>query len=467
MAVAPQPVAYPPLLDFGLVQRGDKRTLLLQIGNLGGPGTNLQVRCRESHSPFRISKGKAAYTDRPFPVNYEISIDTQRLASNSTHRAWLEVNLDGMLTHVELRLQIGAARQRRLHARLQPHLPKRWLTGVLIAILAMLLVGAIVATVPTFTALPALPRFTLPSFFARSLHDLQTTDLLFAVGESGTPTVYVGGHGGSQPKGLGISGRGAVGSTASQQVAYLGVDHEVHLLALGSGQQQTVTHDGEAKAALSWSPDGSRVAYLVGAGASQRIGVYVVASGEESYLPGAVTTGVSHYAWSPDGQVLLFDLWQGQERRVYRIGVDGSGLQQLTHFDSWGGAWSADGRSLVVSSAQGLHRLDSQGRTVTQVSAVVGEAPSWSADGKWLAYLTTAAERQGQMLWLLEVASGQAEVVASESVSYRWSPTGALLGYVTGRARGETPLLYLWTLTPGAQPTLVAEVNDPLFQWIK
>jgi hypothetical protein len=73
-----------------------------------------------------------------------------------------------------------------------------------------------------------------------------------------------------------------------------------------------------------------------------------------------------------------------------------------------------------------------------------------------------------QTLWVMNVANRQAVAVSSESVSYQWSPSGALLGYVTGRTmQGETPLLYLWTLTPGHQPQLVAEVNDPLFHWTK
>jgi len=333
--------------------------------------------------------------------------------------------------------------------------------------LATLLLSAILAALPAFTTLPALSGLAIPAFFTHALHDLQSTDLLFAVGESGTPTLYVGTSNGSQPKALGISVRSAVGSAATQQVAYLDNDHAVHLLALDSGERQVVISDGEVKTALSWSPDGKRLAYLVGSGETSRIGVYDVQQGRVSYLPGEVTTGVSHYAWSPDGQTLAFDLWQGQERRVYRIGVNGSGLQQLTHIDSWGGAWSADGRALVVSSPEGLYRLDSQGRTLTQVSTVAAETPSWSMDGKWLAYLTSAADSQGQTLWVMDVATGDAHVVANESVSYRWSPAGALLGYVTGRARGETPLLYLWTVTPGAQPHLVAEVNDPLFQWMR
>ena len=463
MVVAPQPVVYPPLIDFGLVQRGDKRTLPLQVGNLGGPVSNLHVRCRESNSPFHLSRGKAAYADRPFPVNYEVSIDSQRLAANTAHQTWVEVNMDGIVTHVELRLQVSAAPQRRLHAKRPFPWPKRWLTVVL----ATLLLSAILAALPVFTTLPALPGLAIPSFFTKALYDLQTTDLLFAVGESGTPTLYVGTSHGSQPQALGISGRSAVGSAATQQVAYLDNDHAVHLLALDSGERQVVISDGEVKTSLSWSPDGKRLAYLVGSGESSRIGVVEMPQGRVTYLPGEVTTGVSHYAWAPDGQSLVFDLWQGQERRVYRIGVNGSGLQQLTHVDSWGGAWSADGRALVVSSPQGLYRLDSQGRTLTQVSTTAAEAASWSVDGKWLAYLTSAADSQGQTLWVMDVATGEAQVIAHESVSYRWSPTGAMLGYVTGRASGETPLLYLWTVTPGAQPQLVAEVNDPLFQWAK
>jgi Tol biopolymer transport system component len=253
----------------------------------------------------------------------------------------------------------------------------------------------------------------------------------------------------------------------SQQVAYLDVAGEVSLLALRSGESQQVTSDGEPKTALSWSADGERLAYLVGEGGESRIGVYDVKGGVRTELPEEATGGVSHYAWSPDGKTLLFDLWQGKERRVYRIGVDGSGLQQLTRFDSWGGAWSADGRSVVVSSGRGLYRSDSQGRTVTQVSKVAGESPSWSMDGKWLAYLTQEEASAGQQLWLLEVTSGKTMLVASESVHYAWSPTGALLGYVTGRAAGDTPLLYLWSALPGQPPQLMAEVNDPLFHWTK
>jgi len=465
--VAPQPIAYPPVLDFGLVQHGTKRTLPLQVGNLGGPVANLQLRCREGNSLFRVSKGKPVYRDRAFPINYGVSIDTRHLTPDTAHHTWIEIDLDGVLTHVELRLQISVALQQRLHVKHPLQLSTRWLSAALAILLLCLLIAGlstISAFIPAFGfTFPS--GFALPSVFTHALHNLQSNEVLFSAQEDTLPVLYVGGTGG--PKGLGVNGWSAVGSVRSQRVAYLGEEGEVHLLALGTGQSQVVTSDGEPKAALSWSADGERLAYLVGEGEHSRIGVYEVTRGVVTELPGEVTRGVSHYAWSPDGTMVLFDLWQGEERRVYRIGVDGSDLQQLTRFDSWGGAWSADGRSVVVSSVRGLYRLDSQGRTVTQVSKVVGESPSWSVDGKWLAYLTHEETRAGQQLWLLEVASGKTTLAATESVSYAWSPVGALLGYVTGRATGVTPLLYLWTALPGQPPQLVAEVNHPLFHWAR
>ena len=461
---APQPIAYPPVLDFGVVRYGEKRTLPLQVGNVGGPVSTFQLRCSENNSPFQISQGKPVYADRSFPVNYEVSIDTMRLPPNTSHQTWLEINLDGVFTRVEVRIQIQPAATRSTRSPSRPHAPKRWVTIALTTVLLCM----VAAAWPAVDSFSSLPTFTLPSFFmARSLYELQANNLLFAVGENGATTLFVGNGDGAMPRALGVSGRGAVGNAAQQQVAYLGLDNEVYLLTLDNGRSQRVTSDGEAKGSLAWSATGRQLAYLVGSGERSRIAVYTLATGEVQELPGVAAGGVSHFAWAPSGEVLAFDLWQGVERRVYRSQADGSGLQQLTHSDSWSPAWSADGRLLVVSSTQGLQRLDSQGRTVTLVSAVAGEAPAWSADGKWLAYLTSDGATGEQTLWVLEVASGQAQPIASESVSYHWSPTGALLGYVTGRARGETPLLYLWTTAPGAQPSLVAEINDPLFYWTK
>ena len=449
-------VVTPPMLDFGLLTPKVRTTQHFQVRFNQDMAENADFVCSEEGGWFKVIRVSHIYGLNHSALEFDIEVDTEGLAPQ-TYQGWIDVYLNNALTHVPLTLQVNEG--------------QRWPRFAVLALTTALSIAVLSLGALAFTRSRS---FTQPQVLVLAPELAQPQQWLHQVSFSLSEaqelmlyTLYVGGGGVGHPPARGVNGRGAVGSAAGQQVAYLGSDNEIYLLALDNGRSKPVTTGGEAKRSLSWSPDGSQLASLVGEGEHSRIGLYTVATGVTRELPGTGTAGVSAFAWGPDGGVLAFDLWQGVERRVYRINADGSGLQPLTHTDSWSPSWSADGRTLVVSSAQGLQRLDSQGRTVTTISNVVGEEASWSADGKWLAYLTREGARGEQTLWLLEVASGQAEAVASESVSYRWSPTGALLGYVTGRARGETPLLYLWTLTPGAQPTLVAEVNDPLFQWLK
>ncbi len=471
----PLPVAYPPILDFGTVQPGSKSTRLLQVNNLGSNATNVALRFNGDSRLFRVSKGKQIYGDRAFPLNYTVSVDTYRMAPDTAHRGWIEIDLDGVTTHVELALRIGTAAQRqqgykRPFHRSQFQLSKRWVMAVLVILFAGLLGAAVPVINPQFTFYRFLPAI----LFAHPFSRLQSNDLLFSVQEKEVPVLYTGGTAGQTSTRLGIGGRSAVGSQARQQVAYLGSDGEVYVLDLQTGEHQPLTHDGVAKAALTWSPDGERLAYLKGKDKNAHIVVHNLALGHHNTLPGAtiaglagIPGGVAHYAWSPDGNAILFDLWQGAERRVYLINTDGSALQQLTYFDSWGGAWSADGQALVVSSPNGIYQLGAQGQNLTLVSHVAGELPSWSPDGKWLAYLARAASGTRQTLWIMEMASGQATQVADESVRYAWANTGNTLGYVTSLVTTERPLFYLWTLTPGQPPQLVAEIADPFFQWMQ
>ena len=447
-------VVTPAMLDFGVLTSNARAKQHFQVRFNQEMAENADFVCSEDGGWFKVIRVSHIYGIDHSALEFDVEVDTEGLTPQ-TYQGWIDVYLNSALTHVPLTLQVSAER--------------RWPRYALLALTSVLTITILSLGALAFTRSRAFtqPQVLVPASVA-DLRQTATHQLSFSLVEDDTLALYtllVNSQGAGQPKALGVNGRGAIGRAAGQAVAYLGLDHEVYLLDVGSGRSQSVTTDGEAKAELQWSPDETQLAYLVGEGERSRIGLYTVATGVHAELPGNGTTGVSDFAWSPAGDVLAFALWQGVERRVYRINTDGSALQQLTDNDSWSPAWSADGETLVVSSAEGLQRLDSQGRTVTTISSVAGEVPSWSADGKWLAYLTSTGVNGEQTLWLLEVASGQTQEVTSESVSYHWSPTGATLGYVTGRARGEIPLLYLWTMIPDAQPTLVAEINDPLFQW--
>lgn len=467
-AAIPQPIVYPPKVDFGLLPPGRRRDLPLWIGNLGSAAAHIQVSCHNKDSAFQVAQGRRLYGDHPFPCQYTVTADTHCLTPNRIYKEWLEVTLDDVVTHVELCLQVAVP-----IAQAQGN---RWLIrvpGRLAVVIFMLLITLLVTTAPSFERFVRLSGAAPVTSLSQLPVRLQPGDLLFAVQDQEGLVVQVAHDRDPRPIALGIRGHAAVGSIAGQRVAYVGPDDAVYIMDLRRGQTQPILSDGSAKRALSWSPDGKRLAYLVGEGKQSRIGLYHIATGVESLVPAVTltTTEVSHYAWAPTGHSLLFDQWQAGERRLYRSQIDEAGLAPLTYFDSWDGAWSPDEQWLVVNTPQGLYRLDQIGGQRTKLTDVTSEQPSWSADGQWLAYRTRDPLNGIQTLWIMYVTTGQARVVSTEAVSHAWSPTGNRLGYVTGRNETATqtaaPLWYLWTVTPGKPPELLAEVNDPSFQWVR
>jgi Tol biopolymer transport system component len=104
----------------------------------------------------------------------------------------------------------------------------------------------------------------------------------------------------------------------------------------GPAHTEVPTPDGEVTADLrdpSWSPDGASIAF------SGRHGLYIAALGK---APRRIVTalGAGHPTWSPDGLRLAFDALctnctaaggRTLDKDVYAVGLDGSGLVQLTN----------------------------------------------------------------------------------------------------------------------------------------
>lgn len=484
--VAPQPVAYPPVLDFGTLQIGQREKLKLQVGNIGGDAEKVGYVYSNNNPWFKLSKGKQVYADQPFPIDFEVAVDTRRLKPEQTYQEWIEVVLDGIAVRVDIQVKTVAHRR----ALMGPN-PIGW------SALAALLLFAILF-LPSFLGI-SLPATLLPGALlsAGPGYELRTNEMIFSVNNGSASTLFVGLGADSVPRELGFIGKEAVGTQAGQRIAFLrettGLDKtsgpaQIFLFDLAAGETKQLTRDLAEKSKLAWSPDGLRLGYLTGSGDKQRIGIYNVRTGQEYLLPGEVSAGVEHFVWSPDGNVLLFDLWQGEEQRVYRIGVQGNDLRQLTHFDSWAGAWSPDGAHILVGTDHGLYRLASTGQQLQQLTDVAAQQVRWSADGQWIAYTTagldehtdkmvttvgaqaaTSTESTKEILWLVDRYGHDAQQITDELLWYQWSPEGSTLAYTTGNSTSADAIFYLWTLgiaTDASQsPTLVAEVNDRFFAW--
>ncbi|MCB0063248.1 MAG: DnaJ domain-containing protein [Caldilineaceae bacterium] len=475
--VGPQPAAYPPHLHFGTVAAGQKITRKLQIGNLGGPAESLNFVYSGERPWFQVGKGRRVYAQKAFPLDFDVTVDTKRLQPGQ-HQAWLEAVLDGIPVRVGVEVQVVERKQART-ARLH------WGWTVAGALLALTVLFCFpFLGLSTFDS----SSFSLSSGFisARPAYELHEHDMLFSVRENRMPALYVGAGANKMPRRLSIFGTRAAATQVGQRIAYVDQIEErdqIFLFDLSGGEPQQLTHGNAPKSALAWSPDGTKLAYLVGEAKKQQIGVYDILTDQEYLLPGEVVVGVSHFAWSPDGVTLLFDLWQGDERRVFRMDTQGEQLRQLTHFDSWAGIWSADGSQVIVNTEKGLYLFSATGQQLAQLTDITVQTADWSADNAWVAYTTsdvashTAAPQSesvetdgqtdaaGQTLWLMNRDGEEVRSVAQNALWHQWSPTGATLGYVTGNLESEESLFYLWTLTPDATPQLVAEINEPFFTW--
>ncbi|WP_188698480.1 S9 family peptidase [Bowmanella pacifica] len=221
--------------------------------------------------------------------------------------------------------------------------------------------------------------------------------------------------------------------------------HSLWLYDLDSNRNLPLLADGHSYTQPRWSPDGSRLAYVSDASGSRQLHLYWLEEGKSALLT-QLQRGISNLSWSPDGQWLAFTMDVPQGKSDYaksvkrltkpkgakwadepiivdkvRYQADGRGLlepvfkqifvlpatggtpRQLTHgdFQHQGPlAWHPDGKSIVFSAnfnaqweyqtgESDLHQVEVQTGKLTSLTQAPGSEsqPSFSADGKYLAYL--------------------------------------------------------------------------------
>ena len=141
---------------------------------------------------------------------------------------------------------------------------------------------------------------------------------------------------------------------------------------------------------VSWTPDG-RIVFVSNEGGNPHIWITKPDGSERKQL--TTTNDAAHFSpvVTADGRYIVFTLWRGTKRNVWRMNLDGSNPIQLTSgvVDSFP-CVTPDSRWVVYSAPSGvkpvLWKVSIDGGTPTQISDHVATAGEVSPDGKFIAF---------------------------------------------------------------------------------
>ena len=139
----------------------------------------------------------------------------------------------------------------------------------------------------------------------------------------------------------------------------------------------------------TWSPDGSRLAYLDSTGDVGSIRVVMPETGEVHEVAAVLPRKDSFsMAWSPDGSRVAYSDWHG----VYVASADGERVDQLTSEGAppmlaWGPAWSGDNSRLTYTTTAGVMLYDLRSASAHRlISGQVVGIPEWSRDSSFIVF---------------------------------------------------------------------------------
>jgi RTX calcium-binding nonapeptide repeat (4 copies)/WD40-like Beta Propeller Repeat len=141
--------------------------------------------------------------------------------------------------------------------------------------------------------------------------------------------------------------------------------------------------------APDWSPDGSRIVFAASSPTVEQLVTIRPDGTDRQPIPGTAvdpTNQLSSPEWRPDGAAIGYTLNDG----IHVVEVDGSGGRLLLG-NAYGLAWSPDGRRIAFTRGDDLALADSDGSNVvlvTHTPNLLEGAPEWSPDGSKLVYVS-------------------------------------------------------------------------------
>jgi TolB protein len=235
-----------------------------------------------------------------------------------------------------------------------------------------------------------------------------------------------------------ITGDKGVFSTRIAYIVKQGRRYQLQVADADGFGAQTILASNEPIMSPSWSPDGTRLAYVSFESQRPTVIVQNLVTGVRKVVA-SFRGNNSAPAWSPDGSKLAVALSRDGGTQIFLISSEGgSNAQRISTSNGIDTepTFSADGKWIAFTSDRGgspqIYRVPAAGGDVQRLTfgGTYAVSPDWSPDGKSITYL---ARDSGFHVAVLDLGSGQSMVLTETTLDERprFAPNGKLILYAT------------------------------------
>ncbi len=214
--------------------------------------------------------------------------------------------------------------------------------------------------------------------------------------------------------------------------------YELQIADADGMNAQTALTSREPIISPTWSPDGTKLAYVSFEAKKPVVYVHALTTSRR-YVAANFKGSNSAPAWSPDGKRLAVVLSKDGNSQLYILNADGSGVMRLASSKGIDTEpqFSPDGQFIYFTSDRGgspqIYRLPAGGGETQRITfeGSYNVTPRLSPDGKSMAYI---ARNNGRFqLALMDLASRQSQILTDtpKDESPSFAPNGRMIIYAT------------------------------------